>query len=652
MARLLRYMVLPREVSAFEASYLARINRIALVFFWLHVPTFALIAGVGGSSIIEALLLTTGVVVGPTVAYVAMRDRPRSVSLVFGITAMLMGGVLVYVDRGPMQIEMHFYFFVLIALCVVFANPMVILAAAVTVAGHHLVLWFVMPESVFNYQATWWAVAVHAIFVVLESVAAVFVARSFFDNVIGLEKIVGQRTVALDERNRDMALILDNVAQGFVTVGLDGTIGVERSRALGAWFGEPKPDARWWDHVGTNDQERTWTRLAFEGIAEDVMPIEATLDLLPKRTSRGGKELALEYRPIGAPPTSLLVVVTDVTDEVARRHVERAQRELVAVLEKATRDRAGFAGFMREASELVAKCCDADDLASTKRYLHTLKGNAGLFGAASITDLAHDLETEIDLHGEPMNLLQRKALQSAWLAFEARVEPLGVTQEQRTVIVARDEYDSVLDEIEDPAPSWTQRIQQWGLDATRPHLERLAEQAVLLAQRLEKANVIATVEDHGVRVDGERFQPLWAAMVHAVRNSVSHGVESSDQRESAGKPATASISLMSRMAGDALVVEIRDDGSGIDWSRVAVTAAEHGLPAATPGDLVAALFSGRISTAREVSEISGRGVGLEALRVVCRQLGGDVEIESARGVGTTVRCTVALRDPVVMRASA
>ena len=108
------------------------------------------------------------------------------------------------------------------------------------------------------------------------------------------------------------------------------------------------------------------------------------------------------------------------------------------------------------------------------------------------------------------------------------------------------------------------------------------------------------------------------------------------------------------MTDGALVVEIVDDGAGIDWRRVASKAFERGLPVTTRRDLEAALFSGRVSTAAEVSEIAGRGVGLEALRVVCRQLGGDVEIESIEGMGTTVRCTVALYAPVPMneRASA
>src|SRR5262249_17283367 len=144
--------------------------------------------------------------VGPTLAYFFFQN-PRSLSVTFGFTAMAMGGLLVHFGQGPMQIEMHFYFFTLLALLSIFGNPLVIILPAVTVAAHHGLLYFLLPRSVFNYDASLWAVVVHAAFVVLESFAACFMARSFFDNVIGLERIVGERTRELDAVNRDMRLV-------------------------------------------------------------------------------------------------------------------------------------------------------------------------------------------------------------------------------------------------------------------------------------------------------------------------------------------------------------------------------------------------------------------------------------------------------------
>src|ERR1043166_5296359 len=178
MRWLYNYLILPREITDYERAYLRRMNRIALVFFYLHVPVFIGVARLAGTSIAQAAVLTPLVLLGPTIAYAAF-SNPRWVSVVYGFTAMVMAGLLVHLGQGPMQIEMHFYFFVLIALLVVFGNPVVILVAAATVALHHFLVWLVIPVSVFNYQASFWTVVVHALFVSLGSGAALFVAPAF-----------------------------------------------------------------------------------------------------------------------------------------------------------------------------------------------------------------------------------------------------------------------------------------------------------------------------------------------------------------------------------------------------------------------------------------------------------------------------------------
>ena len=146
LERLLKTIVLPKQISAFEHTYLRRVNRIALVFFLLHIPFFVAVAAFNDTGPLLAGVLTSLVVVGPVLATVALRN-PRAVSLVFGFTAMLMGGLLVHFGQGPMQIEMHFYFFATLAMLAVFANPLVVILAAATVGAHHLIFWFVLPRA-------------------------------------------------------------------------------------------------------------------------------------------------------------------------------------------------------------------------------------------------------------------------------------------------------------------------------------------------------------------------------------------------------------------------------------------------------------------------------------------------------------------------
>jgi two-component system chemotaxis sensor kinase CheA len=129
-------------------------------------------------------------------------------------------------------------------------------------------------------------------------------------------------------------------------------------------------------------------------------------------------------------------------------------------------------------------------------------------------------------------------------------------------------------------------------------------------------------------------------LVHLVRNSLDHGLEGMAERTKAGKPPTGVLEISARHAGGNVVIEVRDDGRGVDPHRVAVKAAERGLISADAIESVDAaravelLFSAGFSTADATSDISGRGVGMDVVRATIRELGGEVIMTSEKGVGT------------------
>src|SRR5882762_3428097 len=287
-----KYLALPAEITSFEQRFLARLNKVALVFFYLHIPVLMAVAWAAGTGPLYALALSLAVMTGPTIAYRAIRN-PRWLSVVYGVTAMLMGGLLVHFGQGPGQIDMHFYFFALLAMLCMFANPMVNLVAALTVALHHLIVWWLLPSSVFNYDAQWWVVLVHAAFVVLETVAACYISRQFFDNVIGLEKIVEARTATIREKQRDMRLILDNVETGLVTVDLDGRLSSECSQVVEKWFGAPVAGDKLAAWLGKRDANfGEWFELALDSVRDGLLPPEVALGQLPKQLKDGERTYA------------------------------------------------------------------------------------------------------------------------------------------------------------------------------------------------------------------------------------------------------------------------------------------------------------------------------------------------------------------------
>jgi two-component system chemotaxis sensor kinase CheA len=121
-----------------------------------------------------------------------------------------------------------------------------------------------------------------------------------------------------------------------------------------------------------------------------------------------------------------------------------------------------------------------------------------------------------------------------------------------------------------------------------------------------------------------------------LRNALDHGIEMPDARVLAGKPRGGLIKLGAHATAQRLTIEVTDDGRGIDWSRVREKAKERGLSHATERDLVNALFCDGLSTADAVSDVSGRGVGMSAVRDAALALGGTVDVSSRLGVGSTI----------------
>jgi len=142
-------------------------------------------------------------------------------------------------------------------------------------------------------------------------------------------------------------------------------------------------------------------------------------------------------------------------------------------------------------------------------------------------------------------------------------------------------------------------------------------------------------------------------LVHLVRNAVDHGLELPDARAAAGKPRHGTIEITARHAGGSVVIEVRDDGKGIDPAIVARKALSLGMidaDAAAAIDMrgaVELLFSPGFSTAETTSDISGRGVGMDAVRAKIRQLGGEVLIDSTQGQGTLAQIRLPLTLAIV-----
>jgi two-component system chemotaxis sensor kinase CheA len=204
----------------------------------------------------------------------------------------------------------------------------------------------------------------------------------------------------------------------------------------------------------------------------------------------------------------------------------------------------------------------------------------------------------------------------------------------------RDSFDdtqSLMQELRDA-------VTEMRLVPLGPTFRRLARPVRDMASAAGK-DVHLIVQGEAVEVDTAIVDQLNDPLTHLLRNAVDHGLEPADAREAAGKPRSGTVTLGAHRAGGTVVVEVSDDGAGLDRSKLVARARDQGIvdtEELSDEALWELIFEPGFSTADAVTELSGRGVGMDAVRRTVEGLRGSVTVRSHEGVGTTIALHVPL----------
>ena len=156
------------------------------------------------------------------------------------------------------------------------------------------------------------------------------------------------------------------------------------------------------------------------------------------------------------------------------------------------------------------------------------------------------------------------------------------------------------------------------------------------------------LEGRDTELDKTILEAIKDPLTHLVRNAIDHGIEAPDARVAAGKPAEGTLTMRAFHEGGQVNIEISDDGAGIDPARIATKAIERGLAtveqlrAMPPREIVNLIFVPGFSTAAKVTNVSGRGVGMDVVRTNVEKIGGTVDISTEPGLGTTLKIKIPL----------
>ena len=253
------------------------------------------------------------------------------------------------------------------------------------------------------------------------------------------------------------------------------------------------------------------------------------------------------------------------------------------------------------------------------------KNNGG--ADSSIRVSVEKVDQLINLVGE-LVITQAMLLQSSLQFSDILPESLqsGLTQLERNT---RDLQESVMS------------IRMLPISAVFSRFPRVVRD---ISGKLGKQVELKTVGE-ATELDKGLIEQIADPLTHLIRNSLDHGIEMPEARLAAGKPAQGTIFLRAFHQGGNIVIEVEDDGAGLPREKILNKARERGLPvsdAMTDGEVFHLIFEPGFSTADVVSDVSGRGVGMDVVRRNIQGLGGRVDIESELGVGTCMRVRLPL----------
>jgi signal transduction histidine kinase len=499
---------------------------------------------------------------------------------------------------------------------------------------------------------------------------------------------LAERTEQLRSKTNDINVMLHTLPQGILTIVADGGIHPEYSSYLETILEKPglaglQATAVLFEGSDLCADARASMEAAIAAASgEEAMNFEFNSHLLPgevKKTMPDGrvKLLELTWSPISDDADiveKIMVSVRDVTEMrriMAEADHRRQELEMIGQILRVPQEKfdefiSGARSFIAENIELIHSASGAspDLLARLFRNMHTIKGNARTFNLLHITSLVHDTEQVYQSMrdtGEPA--FEPAALITQLEAVSVRLEDyaklntvtLGRTGSGRRgvveeyVMVRRERVEAMLDWLRAYDLKQTQRetlaavLQQVRCDLELLGTEPLADVLAPvtgsmpgLARELGKEPPAVRIVDNGLSVRNQAHELLRNIFTHLYRNAIDHGIETAAERIAVGKHPAGEVVLAAQMDGERVLLELFDDGRGLALVKVRAKAAERGLVGQGRGELpdreaANLIFASGFSTAAAVTEVSGRGVGMDAVREFLKAAGGDIEIRLTGG---------------------
>ncbi len=481
-----------------------------------------------------------------------------------------------------------------------------------------------------------------------------------------------------EDQSRIYKLILDNVKTGFLHFGPDQKIRPEFSRQCISLFDQAElAGADFADAVlsGWDHEEKSHIRTMLESIFNEERPwrLEALMNLLPASTGGFGQLISLQYRLIDIGPEagrrSMLVILDDRTESLRQENRLNFENARLSMVVSVLTNREAFFEFLEEYRTYFVLLRQAwkempahpgEALYDLYRNIHTFKSGFARFGMKATAEhlmqieelLSGMLKREISEADLRMVLVQCEP--DAWASED--MEGLknaigqGFFQSRSIVETERSVLEGVASDLE-------RQVRSSGMpqESIRTLLLRFRELYCVHAKRMlmdyepyiqmishERSlpEPVFAVQGSDVLLDGKLYRPFFRVLIHIFNNIIAHAIETPEERIAKAKPERSRIECHVELRNGNMVIEIADDGRGIEPARIREEMrARTGLTAPEIAripdqEILQRIFEPGYSSTLVADSLSGRGIGLFAVAHATRQIGGTVRVSSRAGAFT------------------
>ncbi|HLP42519.1 MAG TPA: ATP-binding protein [Fibrobacteria bacterium] len=488
---------------------------------------------------------------------------------------------------------------------------------------------------------------------------------------IALKSLIENLDEKVKEGTRHVTNILDNLDSGYLIFNSEGIIQPGYSRISEEYFGNGLEGKKIEEVLASDEAAwkavEDWRSVLFQEVLSFKRGAKlgpGSFDKIPSR------HIELSYRPIYANQklNGVILIASDKTEERRLAWKFEMEKERVKAILKIAANPIAFVEFLQESREktdemerrLKSETNLLGEIPSVLRDLHTIKGNSGMYLCNELKDIVHRLEEDLSGalvwggSGEVKDVLTlglsviRESLDK--IANENRAligshsnESADIRHLALNAAVISELENALLRIMDRKSEVYTMFVDCLLHEPFLMSLRKYEDLVAELAKRKQKRLKPILWQGDSVKARMQPFKGLVASLVHAFRNAVDHGIESPEEREAAGKDPEGSLWVTVEKSGresPMLTVRIRDDGRGIDVKKIRRKIEDRKLLEAGEVDrlhdfeVLQYVFKAGFTLSDTVTEISGRGVGMDAIAYEVEAMHGRTWIESILGAGT------------------